>query len=417
MLPFATQPTLTRRLSARYRRKSFICSAVRQSTVIDESVAHRVRVELQCGNVAHGAAWHAGNGLFVTCYHLIANANSFTIAGQHARIQTICCTADIAVIACDAHAHMPKLDIRCTDDPLLDVCYASGAMLPAILLPPQPTILKAGASGMPIQRDGTVIAMFAGTTSDSVHTIPATLLRYVLNKQHTTNVRLGALPGLHTQPLILPNVRTAALVPHHVTGERVSSGGQPFGLQTGDIITAINNVPVNRTNPLSMHLAAHTPNSTTQLSIFRPSTAHHLQTRVQVHDARLCNKATPYTQSRLVVTSDGFVFIALSFQFLAMWGSNWYQSCPHQLLHTATSLPQLDSRGRPDQAVLLAVVPSGYESFANRIVDKVENHRIRRLLDIPRFSPAHGPTLTLRGGDVLSVGPCRVEEGAIGAPL
>jgi len=262
--------------------------------------------------------------------------------------------------------------------------------------------INPGNSGGPVIVDGKIVGvvMQGIPSSQNIgYMVPAPIIQHFF--EDISDGKLDGFPnlGVYMQYMENPDIREKYAMPENTTGvlvNQVIPGSSADKLiRPGDVILAIDNSPVandgtvefrakERTN-LAYIVQNHQIGDDLSLKIMRDGNVQNLL--IKLSSSYEKNWLIPYEQYETLPTYfiyGGLVFSPLSINLFNIWGSNWFNNAPKELVALlAKNIPKVEGE---QVVILLRVLPAsvndGYQNFAPWIVKKVNGKEIINMKDL-----------------------------------
>ena len=262
--------------------------------------------------------------------------------------------------------------------------------------------INPGNSGGPVIVDGKIVGVVMQGIPGSQnigYMVPAPIIKHFF--EDLADGRLDGFPnlGVYMQYMENPDIRQKYALPSGKTGvlvNQVIPGSSADGIiNPEDVILSIDNIPIandgtvefrakERTN-LAYLVQKHQIGDELYLEILRGGETQNIQ--VKLSSSYEKNWLIPYEQYETLPTYfiyGGLVFCPLSINLLSIWGSNWYDNAPKELVALLqNNIPKVAGE---QVVILLRVLPSevndGYQSYAPWIVKKVNGKEIINMKDL-----------------------------------
>lgn len=262
--------------------------------------------------------------------------------------------------------------------------------------------INPGNSGGPVIVDGKIVGvvMQGIPSSQNIgYMVPAPIIKHFF--EDLSDGQLDGFPnlGVYMQYMENPDIREKYTMPAHTTGvlvNQVIPGSSADGIiQPGDVILSIDDSPIandgtvefrekERTN-LAYLVQKHQIGDDLNLKILRNSEIQSLS--VKLISSYEKNWLIPYEQYETLPTYfiyGGLVFSPLSVNLFNIWGSNWFNNAPKELVALlANNIPSVEGE---QVIILLRVLPAsvndGYQNYAPWIVKKVNGKEVLNMKEL-----------------------------------
>ena len=262
--------------------------------------------------------------------------------------------------------------------------------------------INPGNSGGPVIVDGKIVGvvMQGIPSSQNIgYMVPAPIIKHFF--EDLTDGNLDCFPnlGVYMQYMENPDIREKYTMPANTTGvlvNQVIPGSSADGIiQPEDVILSIDDSPIandgtvefrakERTN-LAYLVQKHQIGDDLNLKILRNGEIQSLS--IKLSSSYEKNWLIPYEQYETLPTYyiyGGLVFSPLSVNLFNIWGSNWFNNAPKELVALlANNIPTVEGE---QVIILLRVLPAsvndGYQSYAPWIVKKVNGKEILNMKEL-----------------------------------
>ncbi|NLJ48793.1 MAG: serine protease [Candidatus Atribacteria bacterium] len=262
--------------------------------------------------------------------------------------------------------------------------------------------INPGNSGGPVIVNGKIVGvvMQGIPSSQNIgYMVPAPIIKHFF--EDLSDGQLDGFPnlGVCMQYMESPDLREKYAMPENTTGvlvNQVIPGSSADGIiQPGDVILSIDDFPIandgtvefrekERTN-LAYLVQKHQIGDDLNLKILRNSEIQSLS--VKLISSYEKNWLIPYEQYETLPTYfiyGGLVFSPLSVNLFNIWGSNWFNNAPKELVSLlANNIPSVEGE---QVIILLRVLPAsvndGYQNFAPWIVKKVNGNEVLNMKEL-----------------------------------
>lgn len=262
--------------------------------------------------------------------------------------------------------------------------------------------INPGNSGGPVVQDGEIV----GVTMQAIpqaqnigYMVPVPIVKHFLQAVEEREVRGFPTLGIILQKMENQDLRDYYKMELAETGMLITGvipGSPSYGILTpGDILLAIDNYQVANDGTVEFRT-----NERTWLSYVVQK--YHLGEELQVEILRSEERksisihlATPIEKHRLVPMEEydllpryyifgGFVFTPLSKNLLKIWGDNWFNNAPKDLIHLyQRNIPQQEGEEVVlISRVLAAPINDGYQHISFWVVEQVNGERIWNMEDL-----------------------------------
>jgi len=262
--------------------------------------------------------------------------------------------------------------------------------------------INPGNSGGPVIVNGKIVGvvMQGIPSSQNIgYMVPAPIIKHFF--EDLSDRQLDGFPnlGVCMQYMESPDLREKYAMPENTTGvlvNQVIPGSSADDIiQPGDVILSIDDFPIandgtvefrekERTN-LAYLVQKHQIGDDLNLKILRNSEIQSLS--VKLISSYEKNWLIPYEQYETLPTYfiyGGLVFSPLSINLFNIWGSNWFNNAPKELVSLlANNIPSVEGE---QVIILLRVLPAsvndGYQNFAPWIVKKVNGKEVLNMKEL-----------------------------------
>ncbi|QPM68079.1 S1C family serine protease [Atribacter laminatus] len=262
--------------------------------------------------------------------------------------------------------------------------------------------INPGNSGGPVIVDGKIVGvvMQGIPSSQNIgYMVPAPIIKHFF--EDLSDGKLDGFPnlGVYMQYMENPDIREKYTMPANITGilvNQVIPGSSADGIiQPEDVILSIDDSLIandgtvefrakERTN-LAYIVQKHQIGDDLNLKILRNGEIQSLS--VNLSSSYEKNWLIPYEQYETLPTYyiyGGLVFSPLSVNLFNIWGSNWFNNAPKELVALlANNIPTVEEE---QVIILLRVLPAsvndGYQNYAPWIVKKVNSKEILNMEEL-----------------------------------
>jgi len=261
--------------------------------------------------------------------------------------------------------------------------------------------INPGSSGGPVIKDDKIVgvAFQAGRGENIGYMVPAPVIKYFL--KDIEDGKYDGIPciGISWQELENPDIRQRYKMSEEQTGVLVNKiyPGSPAkgALKSEDIILSIDGKNIENDGTIEFRRGERTSfgylvqnkfvNDIVELQILRDGLLKNVEIKLTktLGDFRLVPNEQ-YDTSPAYYILGGLVFEPLTLSFLKMWGTNWYDNAPRNLVNYYF-------RGEPTEdqkevillvQVLADEVNVGYHNRGHEVISEVNGKKIKDMRDL-----------------------------------